>query len=295
MLRFIVLNRFRSFFGVHDFYVHVVIFLALVFFSSYVIYPFVADYGFYFLGWAFYVFNLHCQRKDLELLWFLGKKYYWLLQVEYSLYSLPLLVIWVGTGQWYWALAFVALLNVLIWLPQPKHRIWRYPFHVFTPFWIQGFRKYRWLLYYPLLLFLIWKGHQIANPGLYIFSFIIFTLIVLQATLTLEPREHMVCSVYEGKHYWLKKWESAVLNVSLALLPMLLLFVFLDATYLLLWLIALLICFLSVLVKYAFYAQPLAQFIILALLLVGLPFGISLLFIPFFSRHATRQINDLQC
>ena len=257
MLRYLLLNHFRSFFGKRDFYIYFIILTFFIVLGSYIVYPYVFAYGGYFLCWIFFILSLQKQRKDLEHLRWFHKKHDRLLFGEYSFYSLPLLFLWCFTGQWYWALVFLILLPILIWLPILKQVVWSYPFHLFTPFLTVGFRKYRWLLLYPIALFLFGKGYLVNNPGLYTFSLVIFFMMMIAAIMSPEPYEHIVSSKYIGKRYCRKKWKSTAVNLSIALLPQLLFLVFIDYIYWSLWFFALLVSFIAVLVKYAFFFNPL--------------------------------------
>jgi hypothetical protein len=293
ILTYLLLIRFRKILPKDDYFA---IGLFLVFYASvvYFLNRLFPKYYYYFPLTVLEILLYHANRKDIELLK-LYKNFKSLLFIEYIIYSLPFLLVYVVNYKFEYIAIHAIVIMVLLNFKQPKSRIIKYPLQLFDPFWHISFRKDKLLLLVPLVIFLNIIGATYNNENLNIATLFIVSIIGCLPTLQREELVHIKISFFESKKYLVKQIKTIIYNVSILCIPLIICLLALQKWNLLLFLpLVWTLPVISLLFKYSFFTNKLLHQILLALFLTTIQFGIPILILPYLFHKSIKTINKIQ-
>lgn len=287
---YITLNNLRSFFG-RDLFIYFLGLLGVMFLITKGLYDQAEKYPEWFLVFAFEILRIHQKRKDLSLI---KNKYFSILFFEYTLYSIPVLILYVLSSQWIYFLGFLFLIITIIFLPKFRIKAIQYPFVFFLPFWTIAFRKNRLYVLYPISIFLNIKGFTVGNIGLVYLSLLLIFLGIFNVLSKSELKHHISISVHRGEHYLSKQLRNTLINCVIAFSPLAIFILYFDAVQI--WLlIPILIVLLEInLIKYAFFDDLIIQTLAYMLCLVSIQHLIPLIAFPYLYYLSIKKINLIQ-
>ena len=236
----------------------------------------------------------HTNRKDLELLK-LNRNYKFILFVEYFIYTLPYMILFLLNKEYLLGFVFVSLLLLLVNLPKINHSNINYPFCLFDPFWHIGFRKNKLIIVIPLVVFLFIMGEKSGNENLKIASLLLTGVIATMSSFGRENLEHIKNSFYLSKNYLIQQIRTNLKNTLFISLPILLLIIFFRNWDLLLFVPVLFILpVLNILFKYTFFENSFMHQIAFIASVGTIYFGTPFLIAPFLYKKSLQFIKDTQ-
>lgn len=293
ILKYLILVRFRKLFAKDD-YVAIALFLSAI---SFLLYFFNRNYNpfiNYSLLYAFVIFSIHIERKDIELLK-LNRNFLLILFLEYTIYALPILLLLLINQKLISSLILVLLLVIISSLPKTDSKVIRYPFRMFDPYWIITFRKYKLLLALPLLIFISFMAYKYNNDNLY-YALLLFVAVMISApSFERENIIHIKSSAFLGKKYLIQQFKNACFNSLYLLIFLTILFIGFQQWELLFAIpLILLIPMLNLLFKYTFFERKIVHNIFFALFIGNIMYGFPLLFVPILYHNAVKNLNQIQ-
>lgn len=238
-------------------------------------------------------FSHHSSRKDFSLL----KMYCSLkktLILEYIAENLPILLLFLLKKDVVSFAIYFILLVMIAFLPQKSSKI-KYPFHIFDPFWHISFRKYKLIVFFPVILFLIIVGKYYNNKNLALFSLFLMTFIGVLPYFQREYLLHINQSVYVGADYLFKQIKIGFLNFITLFTPVFIVFLIcFQGAYFWVYPLFFVVLLFGILTKYAFFDSILSQNIIFLFIIAGFQYGISIIMLPFLYYLALKRIKKIQ-
>jgi hypothetical protein len=293
ILKYLILIRFRKILPKDD-YLAIGLFLAFYAVIIYFLNQLFPKYNYFFLITTLEIAFYHQNRKDIELLR-VNKNYRLLLFLEYTIYSLPFIIIYLINQRWDILIIHFLILYFLILLNKVGLKTIKYPFRLFDPFWHICFRKNKLILFIPLIIFLNIMGDQYNNDNLNLASLFLVSFIGCLPSFNRENIIHIKISSFDSGKYLLKQIQVAIYNtllLSTALILCLLIFKKWD----LLLFVPLVFLFpiISILFKYTFFSNSLLQQIFFALFIINIQIGIPFLILPYLYYKSIKTINNLK-
>ncbi len=264
---------------------------------SFVVYTIYQQYeNFYLLPFVFLLSTAshHLTRNDFSLLK-IRKDFRKIIFIEYFLYNVLFLSIFLFKEDWGYALIYLMSLVLIVFLPQKTTNI-RYPFDLFDPFWHISFRKYKVGLIMLLAIALIVVAKFYDNPNLALFALFVISFLCSLPYFEREFSAHIAVSHYLGQKYLLHQIKVGVANFLMIFTPVLAIYVacFQFENF---WFLPSLIVFplLGILTKYTFFEDRIIQNIsFVFILLGGFSYGIPFLIIPFLYYQSIQKIKKIQ-
>jgi hypothetical protein len=293
LLTYLIRIRFRKIFGKDD-YLAIFLFLLSIGVLLYFLNKNYSQYANFSLFFLFEIATIHSNRKDLELLK-LSPNFSTILFLEYSIYSIPILVLLL-INQKFIGIIFIFISIVFITRITKIHqRMLHYPFKMFDPFWVISFRKNKLVLFFPLIFLFGYMGFKYNNENLYYAVLVFFGAIASIPSFEREEIIHIKASYFIGKNYLFQQFKVSCFNFIYLGFLLGILFVILQQWFLLA-LIPILLFFpmLNLLFKYAFFERKIIHSIFFALFLGNIIYGFPLLLIPFLYFKAIKNLNKIQ-
>lgn len=294
LIYFLFLNNLRSFFGSSDLIYYLSGFSILIFVLIVILFPYIQNHPYVFLFFGLEIYRIHGKRKDSTFLLQVGTARFLVLILEYTLYSFPLLAMYIVSSQWIPSLILFAIIVLISISPKLKTGYLRYPFNLFVPFWRGMFRQYHFWGVYPFGLFLTYKGFAIDNLGLIMVAFVFFNALSLSIVFQRVPKFNIGSSGYLGEDFLQKEIQTTCFNYTIYFSPLLLMILYWDYSQLWLFLASLVMGFSAILIKYSFYDYSFQQSVVFLLFLIFSPFLISFLMLPYFYKRSVQQIKFFQ-
>lgn len=293
ILKYLILIRFRKILPKDD-YLAIGLFLAFYAVIIYFLNQLFPKYNYYFLITTLEIAFYHQNRKDIELLR-VNKNYRLLLFLEYTIYSLPFIIIYLINQRWDILIIHFLILYFLILLNKIGLKTIKYPFRLFDPFWHICFRKNKLILFIPLIIFLNVMGDQYNNDNLNLASLFIVSFIGCLPSFNRENIIHIKISSFDSGKYLLKQIQVAIYNTLLLSTALILcLLVFKKWDLLLFVPLVFLFPIISILFKYTFFSNSLLQQIFFALFIINIQIGIPFLILPYLYYKSIKTINNLK-
>ena len=288
------LHSLRKTFGNRDLvYYFVGLLLVLMVFTK-SLYPYVLKHPQWFLFFSLQILQIHFIRKDqglLKLAGTFGKGFRFL---EYSFYSLPLLILYALTAHWVLFGILLLLVFLITLIPQQKSFIGFAPFLIFVPSWKTQFRKYRLWIILGVMLYLCFKGYEVGNIGLLYLALLLGGITVLSILFYKEQKSFVGWSAFKGEAFLLEVMKINLLNSTIFFGPLILLVMCFDVRQLWVFIPLFFVFMVAVLIKYAYYENSFQQGVIFVLFLIFLPYAIPLLVVPYFYRKSVQTLQQLQ-
>ncbi|PBJ11471.1 hypothetical protein BSF42_28750 [Flavobacterium sp. ACN6] len=249
----------------------------------------------YSLLFSLDIFFYHVNRKDIELLK-LNKKWKLVLYGEYFVYSFPYLVLFFMNKEYLFIIIYLFLIAAyIIAVPEFYGKTIKYPFKLFDPFWNICWRKNKLILFLPLTIFLVVVGDLYNNENLIIASFFVASFLSALPSFQREAYENIKMSYYSGKGYLNKQFKTAITNSLITTVPLIIaLMVFQKWEFLCFIPLIFAIPILNIIFKYSYFNNQFLHQIMLAVFLVMLPLGISVVIIPFLYLKSVKTIKAIQ-
>lgn len=253
------------------------------------------NYGSYFIyGSVLDVLLYHSNRKDLELLK-RHKRVKEILFVEYIIYSLPFLFVYIYHHNFLFVAIQILVTLAILFLEPVLFKSIKYPFNLFNPFWHICFRKYKLLFFVPIVFFLNYVGWQSNNGNLNIATLFVASVFGCIPSFEREELQHIKMSYFESKKYLMEQIKCVLYNASFLSIPIILCFIVLQKWDLLVF-VPLIYFFpiVNILFKYSFYYNVLLQQIFFIIFVVNTQSGLSLLVLPFLYYKSFKTIEQIQ-
>lgn len=293
ILKYLILIRFRKILPKDD-YLAIGLFLAFYAVIIYFLNQLFPKYNYYFLITTLEIAFYHQNRKDIELLR-VNKNYRLLLFLEYTIYSLPFIIIYLINQPWDILIIHFLILYFLILLNKIGLKTIKYPFRLFDPFWHICFRKNKLILFIPLIIFLNVMGDQYNNDNLNLASLFLVSFIGCLPSFNRENIIHIKISSFDSRKYLLKQIQVAIYNTLLLSTALILcLLVFKKWDLLLFVPLVFLFPIISILFKYTFFSNSLLQQIFFTLFIINIQIGIPFLILPYLYYKSIKTINNLK-
>lgn len=292
ILSTLILVRLRKFLPKND-KSAIVLFLLFLGGCYIAFYKFYDDVGFFGLILLLDPLFYHLKRQDLELLKE-SKKYRLLLFIEYLIYILPVIFIYLLKGNFY-ILIGVLYVYLITFVNQYKVNPLPLPFKLMAPIWHIYFRKYRGYLVMIISVFLLCMVGYKGNENLIQFAVIFSLLFPIAIYFEDDRSDFVVYSKYIGRHFLNKQLYIYIINLFLFNALFVIIHTFyvrsLDQSLLLLSVYF----YSSVVVICKYYTNNLLfRGMIFGVLVGGVPYGAFVL-IPYLYLRGGKNIEKLQC
>lgn len=293
ILCFLFLIRFRRLVSKDDFFS--IISLVLLYASSAIV--FYINYNeLYYYIYLFFI-DISVQHiNDIELLK-LRINYKSILFIEYVIYLLPFIIVFLIKMEYLLFLGFLIFIVILINTPKINFKTFQYPFQLFNPFWQISFRKYKLALFLPIVLILINKAIQYNNENIIYFTFIVLALISCIPSFERERPEEIKLNPFNSKKYLFYQFKNSLINTAFLIIPIAIFLCFLLKWNMLLFLFGIfVITLINILLKYVFYTNTILHQIAF-IFFVGLSitlFGVPLLITPFLYKKSIENLNTIK-
>jgi hypothetical protein len=293
LLTYLIRIRFRKLFGKED-YLAISLLLTGIAVLLYFTNKNYSHYANFSLLFLIEIARIHSDRKDIELLK-LSSHFNTILFLEYSVYSLPIIVLLL-INQKFIAVVFLFLFLFLISrIPKINQKPLRYPFKMFDPFWVVSFRKSKLVLFFPFIFLFGYMGFKYNNENLYYAVLVFFAVIACIPSFEREELIHIKASFYIGKNYLFQQFKAICYNFIYLGILLVILFAVLQQWFLIVFIpIVLFFPMLNLLFKYAFFERKIVHSIFFTLFLGNLIYGFPLLLIPFLYFKAIKNLNKIQ-
>ena len=238
----------------------------------------------------------HLKRKDLDLLK-LKKNHKTLLFAEYTIYLLPFYIVFLLREDFLAVLIFVVFKIVLLNAPIINFKTIPYPFQLFNPFWHINFRKYKLVLFLPIVLILCYLAINYNNDNLIYFAILFSALICCSPSFERERLVEIKLASFDTKQYLHYQFKNSIINTLYLVIPVIIiLLLFLKLEIILFTAIILILPLVNILLKYIYFSNPLLQqmtFISFAVLSFTF-YGIPLLITPLIYKKSIKALNVLR-
>lgn len=293
IIKWFIIIRLRKFLGKGDFLSYGISLLAIIF-IDYVLIDYVEEYAFFFLFFSLKIYKYHFQRKDLELLKFC-KNYKAILFLEYTIYSLPITILFLISFQWLYLVIYQLLLVGYLALPTFKTFIIKYPFKLFDPQWVISYRKYKLALFFPIILFFIFIGSQYKNEGLITFGILIGTTITCIPSFKRESLYHIKVSEYSALEYHMHQMKTAIHNSLYVVIPIAIIVMWLNYSMLIVIFLIVLLMLLNIFLKYTFFNSILQQQFFFVFIIGGFQYFLPIIAFPILFYWSQKKLmNDIE-
>lgn len=292
---FLFLIRFRKLVPKDD--IFAIIFLVLLYTSSAIVVYKNYDELYYYIYLFFIDITIQqINRKDIELLK-LKKKYKIILFIEYLIYLLPFYIVFLLKKDFLLFIGFIIFKIILINIPKVNSKTITYPFQLFNPFWHIGFRKYKLVLFLPVILILIYMAIKHNNENIIYFTFIVLALISCVPSFERERLEEIKLSPFDSKKYLFYQFKNALINTTYLIIPIAIILCFLLKWNMLIFFFGIyIITLINILLKYFFYSNPFLHQIVF-IFFVGLTitlYGVPLLITPYLYKKSIENLNTIK-
>jgi hypothetical protein len=293
IITYLILIRLRKILPKDDFFAMAFFLFSygmLVYFSNRLF----LKYSYFFLLSALDISLYHLNRKDINLLK-QYKHFRALLLIEYTIYSLPFLMIYFVNYKFDFVGIHFLIILCLTLLSEVKTITVKYPFLLFDPFWHICFRKYKLFLVIPVVVFLNIMGVQYNNENLNVSSLFIISLIGCIPSFHREHIIHVKLSFFESNKYILRQIRVALYNISIIIIPLILCFIVLEKWELLVYLpLVYVFPIINILFKYSVFFNKFLQKIVFTLFIGNLQLGFPLLILPYLYYNSIKMIKKTQ-
>lgn len=285
--------RFRKLFGKED-YLAISLLMMLIGFLLYFLNKNYSQYAHFSLFFLLEIARIHTNRKDLELLK-LSPYCFTILFLEYSVYSLPIIVLLLINQKIIETVFLFIILALISRIPKINQKPLHYPFKMLDPFWVSSFRKNKLLLFFPFIFLLGYMGFKYNNDNLFYAVLVFFGVISCIPSFEREELIHIKASSYIGKNYLLQQFKAICFNFIYLGILLVILFAVLQQWFLIALIpIVLFFPMLNLLFKYAFFERKVVHSIFFTLFLGNIIYGFPLLLIPFLYFKAIKNLNKIQ-
>ncbi len=289
------LVRFRKLVSKGDHFA-IVILLSIYILIAFVVFKNYEELKYYLYLLFIDIFVQHINRTDIELLK-LKSKYKIILFIEYIIYLLPFYIIFLLQKDLLLFFGFIIYKIILINSKRVNFKTIKYPFHLFNPFWHIGFRKYKLVLFLPVILILIYMAIKHNNENIIYFTFIVLALISCVPSFERERLEEIKLTPFDSKKYLFYQFKNALINTTCLIIPIAIILCFLLKWNMLLFLFGIyIITLINILLKYVFYSNPFLHQIVF-IFFVGLTvtlFGVPLLITPYLYKKSIENLNTIK-
>lgn len=284
--------RFRKYFSKGDF-------LSVFFIIT--IYLFVAYFSFLNFektsNWFYLLFTdpvfYHFKRKDLDFLK-IYKKSYLLIFYEYLIYVGPFLIVLL-LKQEFFTVAFILLFYLtLIIIPKYEIRVQSLPFQLLDPFWNIIFRKYKIILWLPIVFVISFMGWKHNNINLQYFVLTCFAVTCCLPSFERERKVEICYAAFNSTKYLMLQLKSTFFNSMMLLgsLGLILFFTFFDWNLLLFTLVLMAIPQFNIVLKYSFFDSVIQQQIVFIIGIMTM--GLVLFAIPYLYSKAVKNLKEIK-
>lgn len=238
----------------------------------------------------------YINRNDIELLK-LRNNYKIILFFEYLIYLSPFHIVFLLNKEYILFLGFIIFKIILINTPKINLKTIPYPFQLFNPFWHIGFRKYKLVLFLPVILILIYIAIKYDNENIIYFTFIILALISCVPSFERERLEEIKLTPFDSKKYLFYQFKNSLINTTYLIIPIAIILCFLLKWNMLIFLFGIfIITLINILLKYVFFSNPFLHQIVF-IFFVGLTvslFGVPLLITPILYKKSIENLNSIK-
>lgn len=292
-LKYLFLIRFRKIFSKDDFFAFGLLVISILGFTYFFQINY-SKYSIYLSIFILQILSLQINRKDLDFLK-LNTGFRIILILEYTILSLPILVLLALNTHFLVTLIYSFAILVITFLNKTNSKTFRYPFKMFDVFWTITFRKYKlfWLL--PFLGFIIFMGFKYQNQNLQYFVLLIGALVLCAPSSEREKLYFIKASAFMGKQYLWQQVKTTIYNSLFFVIPISVLLLVLQEFYLLL-IVPFLVFFpiVNLLFKYVYFDRIIVHNIFFALFLGFIIYGFPLIFIPILYFKSIKNLIKIQ-
>jgi hypothetical protein len=293
IIKYLILIRFRKILPKDD-YLAIGLFLFCYTILIYFLNNLFPKYSYCYLASALELAFYHQNRKDLSLLK-ISKNYKLLLFTEYLIYSFPFLFIYIINHRWDIIVIHCSILYSLILINKLGLKNIKYPFKLFDPFWHICFRKYKLIVFIPLIIFFNVIGNEYNNDNLNIASLFFVSFVGCLPSFNREHLIHLRASFFDSKGYLLKQIQEVLYNVFIMSIVLIACFVIFKKWNLLLFIpLVFLFPSISILFKYTFFTNRLLQQVFFALFVGNIQIGLPFLILPYLYYQSIKTIKQLK-
>ena len=293
ILKYLILIRFRKIFAKDDFFAMFLLLTVITVLCCFfqINYSQKADYLLFF---AFQIFGLHIDRKDLSFLK-LNRNFRFILFLEYLIFSLPILILLLLNSKWVFIFAYLLSNYLITFINKKGSKALKYPFKMFDVFWTISFRKYKLFVLIPIFGFLIFMSQKYQNLNLQYFVLLCLGIILCIPSSEREKIHFIKASAYIGKDYLLQQIKTILYNSMFVLIPIAIVFAVLQEFDKLVF-IPLLLVFpvVNLLFKYVFFDRIIVHNIFFVMFIGCLMYGFPLLFIPILFIKSIKNLKIIQ-
>lgn len=293
IIKYLIVIRFRKILPKDDYLAIglLLLFYAIVIYFSNKLF---FRYTYLFLLSTLEILFYHSDRKDLDLLK-LTKRYRLLLIIEYLVYNLPFLIIYLINNRLDIALIHVFILVLVISFPKIEFSNFSYPFKLLDPFWHICFRKNKLFIFIPIVVALNIAGNNYNNENLNISTLIITAMVACWPSFKREENIYIISNPFDSKKYLLKQMQTVLLNTLMINSVLIFCFIIFKKWDLMLFIpFVLIFPLISLLFKYSFFGNPLLQQIFFTIFLGTAQIGLPFLILPFLYYKSIKTINNLK-
>ncbi|SFB12388.1 hypothetical protein SAMN05660845_1748 [Flavobacterium swingsii] len=293
ILKYLITIRFRKLFAKDD-NLAIALFVLAIAVSMYLFQVKLHQFINYAMLFLLQILSLQINRKDIELL-SLNTNFRLILFFEYTILSLPILILLILNFKWICFLGFLISIFALTFINKSTAKAFRYPFKMFDPFWTISFRKYKLFLVIPVLGFLAYMGFKNQNPNLYYAALLVVGVILCVSSSEREKLHFVKASSFIGKDYLRQQIKTIAYNSAFVLIPISIVFLILKQ-FQILFFIPLLLFFpiINLLFKYTFFERKIVHNIFFALFVGNMIYGFPLLFIPLLYIKSVKNLKIIQ-
>lgn len=294
IIKYLILIRLRNFLPKGDSFANFLFFLFYVL-SIYFLNKIYVKYGSYFIYASLLdIFLYHSNRKDLELIK-RYKDFKLLIFVEYLIYALPFLFIYVINANFWFIVIQLLFTFLTVFIKPQSFKANKYPFLLFDPFWHICFRKYKLIIFFPIVIMLNYLGWEYDNENLNIASLFVAGLFACVPSFQREEIDHIKISYFKARQYIVKQIKNVLYNSSFLCVSILFCFLVFRKWDLLVFLpLLFFVPVVNILFKYSFYFNTFLHQLFFILFIVYVQSGLPLLVLPFLFYKSIKTIEKIQ-
>ena len=242
----------------------------------------------------FEIIAIQTNRNDKKFLQ-LNANFRVILFLEYLILSLPILVLLLFNQRFLFTIVYLLVTYLLTFINKKVLKTRRYPFKMFDVFWTITFRKYKLFWLMPILIFLIFMGHEYQNQNLE-YAVLLLVAITLSAPTSEREKIYFIkTSAFIGKQYLWQQIKTIGYNSIFFIVPIAICFAVLNEFQMVLILpFIVLIPITNLLFKYVYFDRIIVHNIFFALFLGFIMYGFPLLFIPILYLKSIKNLNSIQ-